>query len=82
MTQQNGQRQNREYRKNKVQRVRFVIEFLCRQRDWDEHQQPKQRIPSDLLKEQLHCKATVGITFLSLKGCQLLHARVATRYHP
>jgi hypothetical protein len=30
-----------------------MIEFLCRQGNRYEHQQPKQRIAADLLKEQL-----------------------------
>jgi hypothetical protein len=57
MTQQNGQWQNREHRKNEMQRVRLVIEFLCGERNRDEDQKPKQRVPPNLLKQQLHAKA-------------------------
>jgi hypothetical protein len=57
MTQQNSQRQNRQHRKNEVQRVRLVIKFLCRQRNRDKNQQPEQRVAADLLKEQLHANA-------------------------
>ena len=57
MTQQNRQRQNCEHRKNEMQRVRFMVEFLCCQRNWDKHEQPKQWVATDFLKEQLHGKA-------------------------
>src|SRR5439155_9336727 len=54
MTQQNSQRQNREHGKNEVQRVRFVVEFLRCQCNGNKHQQPKQWVAADFLKEQLH----------------------------
>ena len=54
MAQQNSQWQNREHGKDKVQRVRFMVQFLCRERNRDEYEQPKQRVPADLSKEQLH----------------------------
>jgi hypothetical protein len=43
----------------------FVIEFLCRQRNWNKYEQPKQRVPSDLLKKQLHGKPMVSLAKLS-----------------
>jgi hypothetical protein len=34
--------------------VRFVVDFLRGERDWDKYKQPKQWVATDFLKEQLH----------------------------